>query len=86
MRFIFKKNLLVENQKYNSIGLDQKSNFNGNFEHFLQCTDKFSFLSPQSQSNGSFIRCGSPTTTSQVMARKKRRGVIHNFLDDFHIC
>uniref|UniRef100_A0A671PT33 Peroxisomal targeting signal 2 receptor-like n=1 Tax=Sinocyclocheilus anshuiensis TaxID=1608454 RepID=A0A671PT33_9TELE len=26
------------------------------------------------QSNGSFIRCGSPTTTSQVMARKKRRG------------
>lgn len=28
------------------------------------------------QSNGSFIRCGSPTTTSQVMARKKRRGII----------
>ncbi|CDQ62215.1 unnamed protein product [Oncorhynchus mykiss] len=25
-------------------------------------------------SNGSFIRCGSPTTTTQVMARKKRRG------------
>ncbi|XP_026854769.1 hairy/enhancer-of-split related with YRPW motif protein 2 [Electrophorus electricus] len=28
------------------------------------------------QSSGSFIRCGSPTTTSQVMARKKRRGII----------
>ncbi|XP_046878196.1 hairy/enhancer-of-split related with YRPW motif protein 2 isoform X1 [Hypomesus transpacificus] len=28
------------------------------------------------RSNGSFIRCGSPTTTSQVMARKKRRGII----------
>ncbi|TRY88930.1 hypothetical protein DNTS_008503 [Danionella cerebrum] len=28
------------------------------------------------QSNSSFIRCGSPTTTSQVMARKKRRGII----------
>ncbi|XP_064781422.1 hairy/enhancer-of-split related with YRPW motif protein 2 [Oncorhynchus masou masou] len=27
-------------------------------------------------SNGSFIRCGSPTTTTQVMARKKRRGII----------
>jgi len=27
--------LLVENRKYNSIGLDQKSFFN---EHFLQCT------------------------------------------------
>ncbi|XP_029589685.1 hairy/enhancer-of-split related with YRPW motif protein 2 [Salmo trutta] len=27
-------------------------------------------------SNGSFIRCGSPTTTNQVMARKKRRGII----------
>uniref|UniRef100_A0A667YKB0 Hes-related family bHLH transcription factor with YRPW motif 2 n=1 Tax=Myripristis murdjan TaxID=586833 RepID=A0A667YKB0_9TELE len=25
---------------------------------------------------GSFIRCGSPTTTTQVMARKKRRGII----------
>lgn len=23
----------------------------------------------------SYIRCGSPTTTTQVMARKKRRGV-----------
>ncbi|KAL2081931.1 hypothetical protein ACEWY4_021749 [Coilia grayii] len=28
------------------------------------------------QSSGSFIRCSSPTTTSQVMARKKRRGII----------
>ncbi|XP_030628670.1 hairy/enhancer-of-split related with YRPW motif protein 2 [Chanos chanos] len=28
------------------------------------------------QSGGSFVRCGSPTTTSQVMARKKRRGII----------
>ncbi|KAF4099766.1 hairy/enhancer-of-split related with YRPW motif protein 2 [Onychostoma macrolepis] len=28
------------------------------------------------QSSGSFVRCGSPTTTSQVMARKKRRGII----------
>ncbi|KTG46201.1 hypothetical protein cypCar_00005378 [Cyprinus carpio] len=27
------------------------------------------------QSSGSFIKCGSPTTTSQVMARKKRRGI-----------
>ncbi|KAL0967381.1 hypothetical protein UPYG_G00251520 [Umbra pygmaea] len=27
-------------------------------------------------SNGPFIRCGSPTTTTQVMARKKRRGII----------
>ncbi|XP_013999847.1 hairy/enhancer-of-split related with YRPW motif protein 2 [Salmo salar] len=27
-------------------------------------------------SNGSFVRCGSPTTTTQVMARKKRRGII----------
>ncbi|XP_062406664.1 hairy/enhancer-of-split related with YRPW motif protein 2 isoform X1 [Sardina pilchardus] len=28
------------------------------------------------QSSGSFIRCSSPTTTTQVMARKKRRGII----------
>ncbi|KAI4893883.1 hypothetical protein NFI96_024330 [Prochilodus magdalenae] len=28
------------------------------------------------QSNGPFVRCGSPTTTSQLMARKKRRGII----------
>uniref|UniRef100_A0A3B1J881 Hes-related family bHLH transcription factor with YRPW motif 2 n=1 Tax=Astyanax mexicanus TaxID=7994 RepID=A0A3B1J881_ASTMX len=28
------------------------------------------------QSNGPFIRCGSPTTTTQLMARKKRRGII----------
>ncbi|XP_063078445.1 hairy/enhancer-of-split related with YRPW motif protein 2 [Engraulis encrasicolus] len=28
------------------------------------------------QSSGSFIRCSSPTTTTQTMARKKRRGII----------
>ncbi|KAF5894914.1 hairy/enhancer-of-split related with YRPW motif protein 2 [Clarias magur] len=28
------------------------------------------------QSTSSFLRCASPTTTSQVMARKKRRGII----------
>ncbi|XP_027011118.1 hairy/enhancer-of-split related with YRPW motif protein 2 isoform X1 [Tachysurus fulvidraco] len=29
-----------------------------------------------SQCSSSFLRCASPTTTSQVMARKKRRGII----------